>query len=303
MAVKVIYELIDLFGNTDFSITANNKAGSTVSLINNQNAKRYLTKKYATRQYPVILGTHATLSDAIDDLAETYHMYLVNHKYGIDKQYQAIFDYNYSPIENVDRYENETTNIETSGTHGNTRTNNLQDATTYGKTETNTGTDTTTYGHVITQGGVDSVAETGSDTLSKSGAIVNTHDKVGFNNTDTYTQDTKDTETYNSYDETTQKGTTERTTYGHTDTNSGSDTFQHGHIITDGGSDSQTHTGTVTDSGTDSGSNDTDRELHVHGNIGVTSNVDLITQELELRKISLAEQILDDFVNAYTYYS
>lgn len=306
MAVKTIYEMFDLVFNDEFlnlSISGTDINNVEQTIISSVNAKKYIKQKYATRQFPVILGDSATLSDAKTAWQEIYTLYLLNHKHGIDKRMQALMDYDYSPIENVDRYETETITGSESGTKSNTTTNNLTNSTQYGRTETNSGTDTTTFGHVVTESGTDTLRRTGTDTLEKDGSIVNTTEKAGYNAPNSYTADTKNTETYNNYTEENTHGTSDATTFGHKDTNSGSDTFAHGHVVTNGGIDTESQTGTVTDAGTSSGTSNSSRTLRTHGNIGVTTNTHLIEEELELRKISLAEEIIDAIINDYTYYS
>ncbi len=306
MAVKTIYEMFDIVFNDNFldlTITGSDINGDDQTIITDADAKSYIRNKYATRQFPVILGDSASLMDAKRIWQEVYTLYLTNHLHGINKQMQALYDYNYSPIENVDRYETETTSGTESGTNSNTKTNNLSNSTQYGRTETNSGTDTTTFGHVVTESGTDTTRRTGNDTLEKDGSIINTTEKAGYNAPNTYTADTKNTETYNSYSEDNIHATSDATTFGHTDTNSGSDSLQHGHVVTSGGTDTETQTGTVTDAGTKSGTSSTNRTLHTHGNIGVTTNNQLIEAEIEMRKLSLAEMILDDIINEYTYYA
>ena len=306
MAVKTIYDLFDIVNSNiqgiDYGITAENKDGVTVTVISSDDARRYMIQKYATRKYPVILGASATLPDAIRSFYEMYSLYLINHEHGINKQYQALYDYDYSPIENVDRYENETDTGTSSGTNSNTRTLNTTERMTYGKTETNSGTDSTTYGHTVTASGTDRVKDSGIDSLLKTGSITNETQKAGYNAPNTYTPDIKNTESYSNYSEANNYGKQEQTTHGRVDTESGTDSVLHGHTITDSGNDTKTDTGTVSDSGTESGSTSNRRELRVHGNIGVTTNNQLIEAELEMRKISLAEMIIDDIINDYTYY-
>ena len=305
MAVKTIYEMFDIVHNDNFldlTITGTDINGDDQTIITDADAKSYIRQKYATRLFPVILGDSASLMDAKRTWQEVYTLYLTNHLHGINKQMQALFDYNYSPIENVDRYETETTEGTETGESSNTKTNNLSNSTQYGRTETNSGTDTTSFGHVVTESGTDTIRRTGNDTLEKDGSIINTTEKAGYNAPNSYTADTKTTESYNNYSEDNVHATSDATTFGHTDTNSGSDSLQHGHVVTAGGTDTERQTGTVTDAGETSGSTSTERTLHTHGNIGVTTNNQLIEAEIEMRKLSLAEMILDDIINEYTYY-
>lgn len=306
MAVKTIYELFDIIYNDiflDLAISGTDINGDDQTIITSDDAKKYIIQKYATRKYPVLLGASASLSDAKRSFQETYSLYLTNHLHGINKQMQALFDYNYSPIENVDRYETESTSGEHSTDTENTKTLDTENTVTHGKIETNSGTDTTQYGHILTASGSDTIRDSGNDSLTKDGTIEREQKKAGYNAPNSYTNDTLDTESYTDYTESTAYGKTETTTHGKTDTNSGSDSLTYGHTITNSGSDTSADSGTVTDNGTETCNTSSERELHVHGNIGVTTNTQLINDELELRKISLAEMILDDIINSYTYYS
>jgi hypothetical protein len=65
-----------------------------------------------------------------------------NRQHNIDKMYQALFDYNYSPIENVDRYETETIDRDVDTTYGRKNTQSGSDALAMTGTVANTGTDT-----------------------------------------------------------------------------------------------------------------------------------------------------------------
>lgn len=306
MAVKTIYEMFDIVYNDSFldlTITGTDINGDDQTIITDADAKSYIRQKYATRQFPVILGDSATLTDAKRTWQEMYTLYLTNHLHGINKQMQALYDYNYSPIENVDRYETETTSGTESGTNSNTKTNNLSNSTQYGRTETNSGTDTTTFGHVVTESGTDTVLRTGNDTLEKDGSIINTTEKAGYNAPNSYTADTKNTESYSNYSEDNIHATSDATTFGHTDTNSGSDSLAHGHVVTNSGTDTERQTGTVTDAGETSGTSEIERTLHVHGNIGVTTASSMIEETVELYNMALAEKIIDDIINEYTYYA
>lgn len=264
MATTTPFELYDiLFVDTaSYAISATDLDDELQEVINSSDAKAYMMKKYGTRNYNVLLGRTATLSDAAADLHETFRIYISTRQHNINKQYQALFNYDYSPIENVDRYESETT--------GDTRTN------TYGKTIRESGSDALARTGTITD------ARTGTDATAGSGKDTTTISKSGFNNPNSYTPDEK-TEV--------AKGSTDTTTYNSTDTttHNDTDTTTYGHTTTDGGSDSETGSGT--------------RTLRVHGNIGVTRSDELLRYELDTRKISLAEFILDDFIDRYTYYA
>lgn len=277
MAVRTNYELIDfLNGTSDFSISATDIEGISKQIISSDNAVMYFKHKYATRFYPVLRGSDpATLSDAYNDFSLDFRLWVNNRQHNINRMYQALFDYNYSPIENVDRYENEITDHDTT--------------TTYGKSVTESGTDSVAYGKTLTKTGNDTDTKTGTETLGLSGGETNEMQKAGFNSPNAYTPDTKNIQSFQSREDRTTFNTTEGHTHNTTDTEGGTDRTTYGKVLTDGGHDDN--------------NTDIERTLHVHGNIGVTTNNQLIEAELEMRIKSLAEMLLDNFINDYTYYA
>ena len=276
MAIRTNYELIDILtDDKDFSISATDLNNVTRVITSTDNTLQYFKHKYGTRQYSVLRGVSpATKEEAYNDFSLDFRAWVSNRQHNIDKLYQSMFDYSYSPIENVDRYENETINKDIS--------------TEYGKTETLTGTDTTTYGKTDNRTINGTLAKTGQEEIVKGGSEIHEIEKAGFNSPNTYTNDTKDTQTFNSR--------ADETSYSSTDTNSTTD-----RNVTSG-SDSLSKSETNRLGGEDTTSDDTIRTLRVHGNIGVTSNVDLLEQEERYRLQSLAELLLDNFINDYTFY-
>ena len=361
MAVRTIYELYDILhgSESNYGITATDKEETTQTVITSSDAKRYFMRKYAERRYQVLGGSPLTAAEAEVDFHEDFTLWIKNRQHNIDRMYQALFDYDYSPIENVDRYENESTTTDDnvsygktstdsgtdSTTYGKVLTDSGTDSTTYGKTLTDSGTDTTTYGKVMTDSGTDTTTygkvETnsgrdtdtlsGSDTVTKNGDHITTTEKAGFNAPNAFTNSERVTDGYDEYEEATTYGKTDTFQHGKTTTNSGTDSLAHGLIETASGSDSLAHGKVETASGSDSlthgkvetasgsdsvtygkkntegGKDERDitvgRTLRVHGNIGVTTNNQLIEEELNMRMKSLAEMLLDNFINDYTYYS
>ena len=277
MAVRTNYELIDfLNGTSDFSISATDLQGNTQQIISSDNAVLYFKHKYATRFYPVLRGSDpATLTDAYNDFSFDFRSWVNNRQHNINRMYQALFDYNYSPIENVDRYENEITDHDTT--------------TTYGKSVAESGSDSVAYGKTLTKTGSDTDTKTGTETLGLSGGETNEMQNAGFNSPNAYTPDTKNIQSFQSREDRTTFNTTEGHAHNTTDTEGGTDRTTYGKVLTDGGHDDN--------------NTDIERTLHVHGNIGVTTNNQLIEAELEMRIKSLAEMLLDNFINDYTYYA
>lgn len=276
MAIRSNFEIFDVIDpDKDFSITAVDLDNNTQTVISSENAIQYLKHKYGTRLYPVLRGMVApTVSDAKDDFQSDFRLWVLNRQHNINKQYQALFDYDYSPIENVDRYETETTVTDND--------------TTYGKTETESGTDSVSYGKTHTKTGSDTDAKTGYDTTQYNGVLETETERAGFNTPNTYTPDSMVHERYNNRED--------RNNYNSTDT------LTHNTTDTDGGTDRTTYGKTITDGGTDQNDINTERTLRVHGNIGVTRSDELVNFEIETRKLCLAEMLLDNFINDYTFY-
>lgn len=333
MAVRTIYEVYDILhgSSSNYGIMATDTDGNQQTVINSNDSKRYILRKYSERRYQVLGGQALTATEAETDFNEDFTLWIKNRQHNIDRMYQALFDYDYSPIENVDRYEQENTRTDDDITYGKTSTDSGTDSTTYGKTLTDSGTDTTTYGKVTTDSGTDTTTYgkveantgtdtdtlSGTDTFTKDGDHTTTTGRAGFNAPNTFTNSEKVVENYDDYSEQTQYGKTDTFQHGKRVTNSGSDSLQHGLTETNSGSDSLSHGKVETSSGTDrtqygktnteGGEDNRDivvgRTLHVHGNIGVTTNNQLIEAELEMRMKSLAEMLLDNFINDYTYFS
>lgn len=166
----------------------------------------------------------------------------------------------YSPIENTDRFFTRTETVDRDTTKSTTDTHSGSDvdSITHGETETHSGSDSnsTTYGKTETHGGSD------DRTIE--------NEFSGF-----------DSETYVNANK-----STDSTDFGETITNGGTDTerTQHGHVITKGGTDSKsTQYGHVIN-GSETGTDNATTEIteRTHGNIGVTSNQQMLSAELEL---------------------
>lgn len=158
----------------------------------------------------------------------------------------------YSPIENTDRYSEHTRDNSggTTRTHGGTDT----------RSETHGGTDTRTEGGTTgtVEGGTTGTVDGGNDT---------TTNEVSAYNSTGYQADRKETLAHG-MTETVTHGKTETVTHGKTDA------LQHGETVTE----NTTHGLTISDE-----NNGTEKYTeHTHGNIGVTTNQQLIEQELEL---------------------
>lgn len=142
------------------------------------------------------------------------------------------------------------------------------------------GGDTTRHSGIDTNtaGGKTETAKNGTDTETRTPNTTETRtDEISAENTAAYQADSKHTTTETGTETVrTDHGTTETTNHGKTET------YQHGHV------EENTYDGTEK------------YVEHTHGNIGVTSNVTLINEELDLiRRFNvyewIAERIEEDF--------
>ena len=324
MAVRTNFELFDFLSGSlsgyDLTITASDKDGVTQTISSTDNTKRYFLHKYGTRIYPVLTGMNsATPEMAMVNFTEDFRCWVNNRQRNIDLQYQALYDYDYSPIDNYDRHEIETIDDDGSTTYGRRDAESGSDAFQHGHSIANTGTTTKAdsgsdafqHGHSIANTGTTTKADSGTDTTTKSGNIVNETEKAGFNSPNTFTNDTKNTETYNTVRDATAYGKTETQTDNTQEAHSGTDTTTYGKTETQtdntqeahSGTDTTTYGKTTTQSGTDSTTKDIERSLHAYGNIGVTTSTAMIDELIKSRMMSLADMLLDNFIDDYTYYA
>lgn len=171
----------------------------------------------------------------------------------------------YSPIENYDRYED---TLRTPNLHDNINTGGsdvVERQAGQSVTDTKTGSDTLLHSYDLTQ----ETNKTGTDSTD--------HNVSAFDS-DTYSPSYQDTQTLALKDTSATGGTqTDTTTFNNTQTStkSGIDTDTTSY----GKSETVSHTGTEA------------QTAHVHGNIGVTTNQQMITSEIELRKYDVYTDI------------
>ena len=223
-----------------------------------------------------------------DSTATIARLIINAYKDNWDKVYKAL-TVDYSPIENVDETLTETTDTTGKTTTSNSNTHSGTNNHSYGgsDTKTNKGTDTNT------QSGTDTTKNMGTTenkNVNKDGTSTTTRDIYGFNsdaesNADkektVVNQTVTDTQT-NDLTQTLEHGltnkedidTTETTTYNNTD----DETIN----ITDSRSGNEDTTGNEK------------HDLHRHGNVGVTTNQYMITEELKLRKNIFVNEMFAD---------
>lgn len=170
----------------------------------------------------------------------------------------------YSPIENTDRYDEQTRTI----------SRELDRDDTFNETQTLAKNSTDT----LRKSGTDTLTKTGTDTLKTDAettvdASNEAIDSVSAFDTDNWSNSSKREE--NNGSTTSTDGTEQRTL-----NTSEAQTLNTTETRTLGGSDTQTHGGT---NGRDESEDTTDHfTQHLHGNIGVTTNQEMINQELDL---------------------
>lgn len=218
-----------------------------------------------------------------------------SHKFAYTKMWEAL-ELEYNPIENYDRHEYEKTSPGVT------------------ETETHSGTDTQRHSgsdiNAVT--GTEANAKTGHDDLERQGKLISDVDtlerskdvvenKVSAFNENTYqpSSETSSRKDYtidgetvpdNVHSEVSHQNDKDVTTYGSTDTltHNTTNTLTHGEAITD----EHGHVLTKSKTGYD------ERELDVHGNIGVMSSQQMATAEEELRhKIDLYKVMSIDFAS------
>lgn len=142
------------------------------------------------------------------------------------------------------------------------------------------------------------------------------------NNTDTETH-TADTVTrsYNNYNEETTRSGSETDAKGIYGVNSSSnnpvpsDTDTHTYNdVSDSkdisgsysdahtGSVSSAHTGTITDTHSGTDTTEDSYDLRAHGNIGVTTSAQMLTEDFKLLSLDIAQTAVAEFIDRYTYY-
>lgn len=190
----------------------------------------------------------------------------------------------YSPIENVAEWRNESTKNTGADTLTITRNN----------TEAHTGTD----GRVIQEsgetreqeGGATTTQESGTTgvqesgtTTDREGGTTTTTREISAENASTYQADNRETVQHGKTDttthgrgETTTHGKGENITHGRSDTTTHGkrteDDFTHGHVIDNNGKDQHVN----------EKDSETTYNVFRHGNVGVTTNQQMINEELDL---------------------
>lgn len=178
---------------------------------------------------------------------------------------KATMEYEYNPIENTDRYEEENITDENEKTIIGTDTENRSGSETgqNGNTRTHTGSD----------------QRTGSGSVTNDGEDVTTNEVQGY-----------DSQLYAPHD----KSTVE---YGGTQQNTSNDTVTYNQTIRDQAAEEKqfTEQNTFNKSSTESGEGTRGRTLHTHGNIGTMTVQSMILEQRNVVQFNLMDYIIDSF--------
>lgn len=229
-----------------------------------------------------------------ETMKAAFDFWFRSHQWNIEHLLKIV-QAEYSPIENTDRYDDWTRKIDTdkTGSIRNARVDNgtYSDSTT-GRKDTETSGTTSGSKKTVTDRDTSlNRTENGStkgetDTTASS----TTEHTVSAFNTSTYQADSKDTASSTGHEESAgtsnmtiaETGTDDSTV---TETESGSTSGTGSEESTQAGSGQ--HNNSVTDTGSTAGTEDTTETYtqHLHGNIGVTTNQQMITEEYELMRV------------------
>lgn len=327
----------DVFNNGIFTYLRNSIADAPVYLqeitvLNEDYYYRHSGNKIVSPLVEHFLDDKGKLST--DNAYKIARMILNAYKDNWDKVYKALA-IDYSPIENVDETLTETTDTTGNTTTSNSNTHSGTDNRTKTGTETltQTGTDTTTKtGTDSTEGKFDQTNyhhEYTSETNSNPGGTSETVNGVAGYNSDEFSKDSKSTTTvkqeittihrtlsvetdkdgnpkldengeqierpgknsdemHNTHSDSTTYNTTEAENIDKTDTTTYNVSDDESINITDSGSGKEDTTGNQK------------HDLHRHGNVGVTTNQYMISEELKLRKNIFVNEMFSDIDNYLT---
>ncbi len=252
--------------------------------------------------FPVIITNLETLKFSIGLWSR--------HRLPIWEHLKATTEYEYNPIENYDRRETEsyTLNKEGSGSvkgdgGADTMTYNTSVATT-GNT-TNSGSDSVTNSgdDVTTRDREDTRARTETNDHAKTGDDTTTEGVSAFNESG-YSDHTKTVVDYDSRDDI---DITENETISGDETITLShgkiETTLHGAVVNTSGSEGKTGTETRTnlagENRTEESTDTFEKEVYIHGNIGVTTSQQMIQQERDIANFDVVDIIVREYINEF----
>lgn len=196
----------------------------------------------------------------------------------------------YNPIENYNRTETETITGDLTETHSGNDVNRLsgQDvqAASGSDTLTNSGTDT------VVESGADRLSGTRTNTQTNGGTDTSTNSVAAYDSNTLLAHDKSElvhghtVSDSESVSNTTTYGKQDATSYGHVETTAHGKT----ETLTHGKTETLTHGEQITHD------NETTKESHISGNIGVTTSQQMLEQEIEVAaKLNVMQMIVNSF--------
>lgn len=242
--------------------------GSYINIFTWENFLNYIERKYATFTYLFALNPLVTLTDTqkVTHFHADFTEFFAKNQNNLQHKYEALFC-TYSPIENTSAH----INIKT--TDSGSESNTQSEAGTEANTRSEGGTETSTN------------VKTGNTTFAKGTTQTDTY-QVSADNANTFLDDTKntsvnsgnDTETYNNVMDTNTHSFNQRET---------------------------TNTKSFTDRETTNVKSFEDRlnEVieHRHGNIGTTTNTQMINEILKTYNKIFQYDFFDEFIKSYCF--
>ena len=252
--------------STAFNVVVKDKDNNDITLADTKSVCDFMDTLYWDR---IFLSKYENTQDAESNFEKVFKSFMKRHEVDFSLMYQALYDYKYSPIENYNRIEE--SDIVKGGKDTNTTREESTNSITYGAIDTREDNLSATAHSDATD------RNAGTDSISKAVS--------GFNQPNTMNDSERETTTYGK--ETTTTGNTTTTNTGtQKNTKSGTDSDNSESVknseMSYGGTEKTTS--------------------NIHGNIGVTTNQQMIESEIEMRKSNLLENIIEQFINFTTVF-
>lgn len=252
--------------STAFNIVVKDKVNNDITLADTKSVCDFMDTLYWDR---IFLSKYENIQDAESNFEKVFKSFMKRHEVDFSLMYQALYDYKYSPIENYNRIEE--SDVVKGGKDTNNTTETRENSISYGAIDTREDNLAATAHSDATD------RNSGTDSISKAVS--------GFNQPNTMNDSERETTTYGKETSTTGNTTT---------TNTGTQKN------TKSGTDSN-HSESVQNSEMSYGGTEKTTS-NIHGNIGVTTNQQMIESEIEMRKSNLLENIIEQFINFTTVF-